>query len=250
MMATCDTHRRKGAKLRDSVFVAYRLPSSTHVMSILSSTVSGWQAWEPEHCSLSNTSSTRAIFLSFVHVHPQNACETWRMLFWGWWSQTHAYIGYKVVLYSHLYRTLPLQLETMEHVSWTDNGPLIRVSQKTCNPSLFPFLFLFPFPPHVISLNFTYFNTLFRKIFCVFPSSAQDTRHKTQDTRSYKKYHGLPLQYSTDVNITQLLLTLWIIMMTASHRSTAISQMEIDTHIDWHCCCPCTVALTLANCEC
>ena len=58
--------------------------SSTHLHSIVDSR---WPAWEPEPWSISNnTSSTRAIFLSFMY--PQNACKTCRMHFW--WLQTHS----------------------------------------------------------------------------------------------------------------------------------------------------------------
>ena len=89
--------------------------SSTHVHSIVDS---GWPAWEPEPCSMSNTSSTRAIFLSFVH--PQNACETCRMRFW--WSQTHSKA--KVV-----FPSFPVQL-------W--NMSAGQRSHTTCTQSIEP----------------------------------------------------------------------------------------------------------------
>ena len=94
----------------------------------------------------------------------------------------------------------------------------IRVVPKTWNPSLFLSSSFSHFLP--ISSNFTSLNTLFRKIFCVFPSCTSCSNQSRFTT--------------TAINITQLPLTLWIIMMTAIvvHFTDGNRYTSID------CCCP------------
>ena len=106
----------------------------------------------------------------------------------------------------------------------TKYGRYNWVSQKTRNPSLFLSSSFSHFLP--ISSNFTsIYNTLFWKIFCVFLSFTSSSNQSCFTI--------------TAINITQLPLTLWIIMMAAIIVVVHFTNGNRYTSID--CYCPCSL---------